>query len=70
MCSKLVWISNVLSVFVEAKLRTSAKQMFSHIVLGCVSQTNTEEMRSICEVELARRERGGIVVNVYRALIA
>ena len=43
-------MSDVLFAFVEAKLRASAKQMFSHAVAGYVSQTNTEMERSVIEV--------------------
>lgn len=50
MCPKFIWVSAVLFVFVEAKLRASAKQMFSHAVAGCVSQTNSEMERSGIEV--------------------
>ena len=50
MCPKFIWVSAVLFVFVEAKLRASAKQMFSHAVAGYVSQTNSEMERSGIEV--------------------
>ena len=50
MCPKFIWVSAVLFVFVEAKLRASAKQMFSHAVAGWVSQTNSEMERSGIEV--------------------
>ena len=57
-CPKFIWASTVLFVFVEAKLRASAKQMFSHAVAGYVSQTNSEMERS---------EYSGVCVRAVRS---
>ena len=49
--TQFIGVSDVLFAFVEAKLRASAKQMFSHVDARYVSQTNSEMEQSGIEMD-------------------